>query len=211
LYEFINLIKNKMSPDEFIAILKKRDVGDIVDEYIITNDSGPNVKQDALKNIEVKLRETFQFSQDVKIEVIVVGSAKLGFSIMEKSQPNKGFQPRYRSYRPGKSDIDIAIVSANLYGRLWSGLARHGAAKRDFPWRIGDLSDYMLHGWIRPDKFPADPPQEVKDWETAISDIQKEKLFRYLKPRFALYQSRFFLKTYQMRGVRDAQRAARFE
>lgn len=200
-----------MTPDDFKAILKTREAGDIVDDYIINPDPGPNIKADALESVAMKLREVFQIGVEHKIEAIVVGSAKLGFSIVEKSRLNKPFQPRYRSYRPGRSDIDIAIISAVLYGRVWAGLARQGASRPEFPWRLEDLSDYMLHGWIRPDKFPIDPPQEVKDWESAISQIQTSLQFRYLRPRFALFQSRFFLKIYQMRGVRDAQRAARFE
>src|SRR6478672_4967349 len=54
------------------------------------------------------------------VEVIVVGSAKLGFSLVEKDRPV--YKPRYRSFDV-ESDIDIAVISSKLYSTCWRELS----------------------------------------------------------------------------------------
>lgn len=199
-----------MTPDDFKKLLLDLPAAQIVDEYVLSDDPGPYTSKDALNVLRERARSVFGLTGQQPIDVIVVGSAKLGFSILEK-RGRDGYRPAYRSYEPGVSDIDVAVVSPALYGKLWVELARYGACQDHFPWRTADLADYMLHGWIRPDKFPVNGPQRCKDWKDLVSEVGRSEHFRYKKLRCALYHSKAFLNHYQQRGVLEAQRAERFE
>lgn len=195
-----------MTPDEFRDHLRTKNAADIVDEYIINDVPGPHLKPDALVFLAERARLAFQIKPEQDLTPIVVGSAKLGFSFTEKREKESGYKPRYRSYDPGGSDIDIAIVSPILYGKIWRGIALYGANQRHFPWR-SDLGTYMLHGWIRPDKFPDPLPQECKDWRELMNNLSQSTFFKYRRLRCAIYHSKYFLKIYQQRGVSEAQNA----
>ena len=194
-----------MIADEFRALLLGGEaIQKIVADHLISDGPGAHVSQPALDFIADMTRQRFQIPVDAALRVIVVGSAKLGFSIIEKTVPMNTVKPRYRDYVPGVSDIDIAMVSAALYAKLWAGLALFGANKQKFPWR-SKLSDYMFHGWIRPDKFPFEnPPQVCKDWTRLRDELNRSAHFSHAPLRCAIFQSPYFLSLYQQRSVRDA-------
>ncbi len=193
-----------MEPEHFKQLLLQKSVEDIVEECILTDDPGQFTTMAALEEFKETLRVAFQLSIDTRPRAIVVGSAKLGFSYLEKrARDGTSYKPAYRSYEPGESDIDIAVISPHIYGRIWQDLARLGSNQTKFPWK-NDMSPYMFHGWIRPDKFPHPAPQLCVDWKKAIDDTSRNPHFRYKKLRCGLYQSRYFLKLYQSRGVRQA-------
>lgn len=198
-----------MQPEEFRKLLLHQSAGDIVEQIILANHPGPYLGKDALSALESSVRAKFALDDTQSLTAIVVGSAKLGFATLEKSgREGCPYKPAYREYQPGRSDIDIAVVSPVLYGRIWHDLALFGANQNPFPWR-SDLSAYMLHGWLRPDKFPHGGPQRCIDWKEVISDISRSEHFRYKKLRCGIFHSLFFLKIYQQRGILAAQQAER--
>jgi hypothetical protein len=121
-------------------------------------------------------------------EIIVVGSAKLGFSIA----PTK----RYRAFGE-TSDIDVAIVSPQLFDRVWHEVfgyldsARSWEARRDF-------ANYFVRGWIRPDKLP---PGEnflfTQEWFDFFRGLSNSREFGDIKISGALYRDWIFLEKYQ--------------
>ena len=198
-----------MTPEEFRESLVSLPSDEIVDKFILTDDPGPYTSREALAELEAQIRAKFGLIDGQQLSIIVVGSAKLGFSIIDKpARDGRPYKPAYRDYRPGESDIDVAVVSPHLYGRLWHDIARFGANQHAFPWR-SDLSAYMLHGWIRPDKFPSPAPRKCTDWKELIYDVSRSTHFRYKKLRCGIFHSRYFLKIYQQRGVTAAQQAER--
>lgn len=198
-----------MTPDDFRQLLREKEAYEIVEELILSEDPGPNTTQDALDYLLAETRAMFSLDATQKLEAIVVGSAKLGFSFLEKfPRDGQGYKPAFRDYVTGVSDIDIAIVSQHLYGQLWKEIAHFGANQPKFPWKSA-LGDYMLHGWIRPDKFPLTTPQKCLDWKTLVQNVSRSHHFRYKKLRCAIYHSRYFLNLYQQRGVTIAQQAER--
>ena len=78
-------------------------------------------------------------------EIIVVGSAKLGFSIA----PGK----RWRAFGD-ESDIDIAIVSPLLFDQVWRATYEYANRPGIFWSSKRNFIDYLFRGWIRPDKLP---------------------------------------------------------
>ena len=196
-----------MTPDDFRELLRSKTAEEIVERHIISDDPGLFTNRDALGLLEAQARATFRLQEEHSLSTIVVGSAKLGFAILEKS-PRNGVEgkPAYRKYTPGISDIDVAVVSPVLYTRIWQDLARFGARRTSFPWTT-ELAPYMLNGWIRPDKFPSEAPQRCIDWKTMVQKVSRMEPFRYKRLRCGLYHSKFFLQIYQQRGVLAAQRA----
>lgn len=196
----------RVTTDQFKQLLRTKSAAEIVDEHLINSDPGPYISSEALNFLENQLRLVFQLKTEQQLATIVVGSAKIGFAYLEKPARNGGiYKPAYREYQAGVSDIDIAIVSPNLYWKIWSELARHGASQQRYPWRPPDLGDYMLHGWIRPDKFPKGAPMICNDFKNTIYAVGRNDYFKYKRLRCGLYCSRYFLRLYHQRGVRLAQ------
>ena len=196
-----------MTPEEFRELLLQQSPEDIVDQYILTEDPGPHISRAALDKLQIRIREVFAVPPEHSISMQVVGSAKLGFAILDKpARLGRPYKPAYRAFDPGASDIDVAVVSPVVYMKLWHDLAKSGASAAHFPWR-GELSAYMLHGWLRPDKFPTGGPPRCSDWRDLVNHIQRTEDFRYKKLRCGIFHSRYYLKIYQQRGVQAAQRA----
>jgi hypothetical protein len=197
-----------MTAEEFKHLLREKTAEEIVEGYLLSNDTGPHTSRDALNELEERARLVFDLKADQTLTTIVVGSAKLGFAYLDKpaKADGSGYKPAYRSYEPGVSDIDVAVVSPMLYGRIWQDLARFGAQQIKFPWR-SDVAAYMLHGWLRPDKFPSAAPQRCNDWKNVVYAVSRTQHFKYKRLRCGIYHSRFFLKLYQQRGVIAAQQA----
>lgn len=191
-----------MTPDQFRQLLFALDESEIVRTHIVNSDSGPHITDATLRHIESVIRDKFLLTNEQRVSAIVVGSAKLGFSFLEKIS-KQGTKPAYRSYEPGVSDVDIAIISPVVYGKIWSDLASIGARAAFFPDQ-SKLGRYMFHGWLRPDQFPSPKPQKCKDWDEVYKELQRFKPLMNKKLRLALYHSQHFLETYQQRGVRLA-------
>lgn len=199
-----------MDADEFKRLLRVKTAAAIVEDHITTDDPGPFLTPDAIAAIEATARAKLQITAEQSLKAIIVGSAKLGFSYIEKRGRDGILKPAYRSFRPGDSDIDVAIVSPHAYGKLWYELAHRGSEQLKFP-NESRLGDYMFHGWIRPDKFPNPPTSRCLDWNNVLHILQGSSHFRYKKLRLALFHSKAFLNSYQQRGVRLAQETEMIE
>ena len=73
-----------MTPDNFRQLLLEMDDSELVRTHIVTTDPGPNIPATTLRHIETVIRAKFQLTIDQRVSAIVVGSAKLGFSFIEK-------------------------------------------------------------------------------------------------------------------------------
>lgn len=176
---------------------------EIVRAHITTPDPGPYLSSHNLRHIESVIRTKFNLTNNERVSAIVVGSAKLGFSFLDKERDGVIIKPAYRTYVAGVSDIDIAIVSPSVYGQIWSALAGTGSHSQYFP-VSSKLGNYMYHGWIRPDHFPSSKPQRCLDWDEAYRELKGDPGLRNKKLRLALYHSQHFLEIYQQRGIRIA-------
>lgn len=120
-------------------------------------------------------------------EVLVVGSAKLGFSIA----PNKRYQLFGES-----SDIDIALVAPQLFEQMWAEVydyKRSGAYWENHD----DFCRYLFQGWIRPDKLP---PSHLfvrcEDWWDYFRRLTQSGRFGPFTIRAGLYRSWKFFEGY---------------
>lgn len=124
--------------------------------------------------------------------IIMVGSGKLGFSIA----PDKRYQPF-----GNESDIDIAVVSENLYRQIWQEVFTYDNSVRNWISRE-KFGIYHLKGWIRPDKLPAAHTfNRTKEWWEFFQSLTASNRFGPYKIRAGLFFSMDFLESYQAQCV----------
>ena len=90
----------------FRSELRRRDARDLCRRFLIFG-SCAQLDDESYYGLKAAIAENFNIHPN---EIIVVGSTKLGFSIV----PAK----RYRAFGEA-SDIDVAIVSPQLFDRVW--------------------------------------------------------------------------------------------
>lgn len=120
--------------------------------------------------------------------VVMVGSGKLGFSIAPKK--------RYKPF-DYESDIDLAIVSKEIYEDIWREVFKYDNNVRG--WTDRDkFGAYHLKGWIRPDKLPTSSTfNRTQEWWDFFRELTSSGKYGSYKIRAGLFHSFHFLETYQ--------------
>lgn len=145
--------------------------------YTLGDDHHYRLKEEVCEHFSVEFND-----------VILVGSGKLGFSI----KPNKRYVPF-----GDESDIDLAIVSTNLFERIWEEAYLYKKSSADWP-NKNIFFKYVSEGWIRPDKLPPSKYFAFTErWWRFFNEITKSNRYGPYKIRAGLYYSHFFLKEYQ--------------
>lgn len=134
-------------------------------------------------------------------EVHIVGSAKLGYGLLEKKRKDQPTLPAFRPF-DGNSDIDIAFLSPTLFDIVWDELATFALGKPWLPHRMNKLGDYLVYGWIRPDQVPYGARLRTYDaWRDTIRKLSVSNDFNRRKISGALYRNKEFFIKYQSRGI----------
>jgi predicted nucleotidyltransferase len=121
-------------------------------------------------------------------EVVVVGSTKLGFSIV----PGKRYRPFGES-----SDIDVAIVSPKLFDRVWQEVFEYLSSASSWHKRA-EFAQYFVRGWVRPDKLPSGPTFRFTDsWFGFFRSLSNSREFGDIPISGGLYRDWLFLERYQ--------------
>lgn len=124
--------------------------------------------------------------------VVVVGSAKLGFSIKP--------QRRYGAFGDS-SDIDVAIVSEGLFRRYWEGLQRY-VDDGGYWERQSRFQGKFFDGWIRPDLMPPSKTYApTSEWWEFFLQMTQSDLSRGCKVTGGIYFDWDCLDRYQIRAV----------
>lgn len=166
------------------------DVPSLVQRYITYGDC---FMLSASSYIDLKARIARNFGIHTS-EVLVVGSAKLGFSIA----PDKRYQPFGDS-----SDIDVALCSGQLFDAIWKDVFDYWTRSELWP-GLDDFRKYLFRGWMRPDKLPpARSFVRSQEWWEFFRNLTMEGTFGPYKIRGALYKNWHFLETYQQKCIRD--------
>ena len=125
-------------------------------------------------------------------DVLVVGSAKLGFSIA----PDK----KYRIFGDN-SDIDVAIISSHFFELIWKDLHRFISQQRYWQGQ-NDFNKFLFRGWIRPDILPSDHGFEfAKEWWEFFNKLSVSREFDVVRIRGGIYKDWHFLESYQMIAI----------
>jgi len=125
-------------------------------------------------------------------EVLVVGSAKLGFS----TAPHK----RYRVFNDN-SDIDVVIVNSKLFDDIWYVVYK--CWKNKVLWENEkDFQKYMFRGWLRPDFFPASQSMTTsKDWWEYFRALTASGKYGHYKLAGAIYKNWDYIEQYQAGAI----------
>lgn len=124
-----------------------------------------------------------------KLQIKIVGSAKLGFSLKTLIL-NQNFR-----FFDITSDIDIAIISDELYDDFWSDTYKEFC--KNYFWRDrNSFEKFFFRGWVRPDMLPQ-KLQRRNFWFDTMTEIRRDIFDDELKITAGLYKSTDFLMGYQ--------------
>jgi hypothetical protein len=127
-------------------------------------------------------------------EVLVVGSAKLGFSIAS----GKRFRPFCDT-----SDIDVAVISSSAFDSIWQSVFEFKCAKGYWD-KERSFNEYLARGWIRPDMLPpAKKFRQCKQWWEFFQGLSRSREFGPIKITAGLYRNWRFLEAYQSVAVEE--------
>lgn len=136
--------------------------------------------------------------------VQIVGSAKVGFSL----SPSKLFSP-FHDECPDKpsSDIDIAIISEQLYKKFWDEL-RQAKRIRYKQTYYNHLTESIFRGYIN-EKDLMEVDGMCHEWESLIRPINVElqDTLGFIHPiTYRVYRSWEDLEEYQLIGISKAKK-----
>jgi hypothetical protein len=169
----------------------------LVQKYVTTGTSAV-LDEDLLFSLK---KEISDFLKIHPSEVILVGSAKVGFSLA----PDK----RYRAFGD-ESDLDIAIISHNLFDQIWHSVLEYKYSGR-FWNKENEFKHHFFHGWIRPDKLPpSDRFEFAKQWWEYFSDLRASAKFGPYKIAGGIYRTWEFLDSYQSICIEKCKNEGKF-
>jgi hypothetical protein len=195
-----------MEVDEF----KRRLTADRLDELadnVLLADGAAHVSDAQFEIICQKIAAAYGVSA-TDIHIVITGSAKLGFSLIEKKNDDGTLRPRFRSFGPD-SDIDVAVLSPKIFDAVWFELSSYAANRPWFPLEHKRLGPYLVSGWLRPDHFPHGASLlNCRKWFPLFASLSADVRFGRRKVRAGLFNSVEQLRQYQLRSLRDAQSGA---
>jgi len=188
-----------MTVDELKYEILNSELDDFVERNILTVES-LHFPLEQKRHVAENLSTKFQIQLDPS-QVCVVGSAKLGFGLFGKRISDTESLTPFREFRPD-SDIDLAIISKELFECLWHELAIFANSQLYTPWNSQKLGDYFIYGWIRPDHFPHSARlRRCDDWWDCFRSLSSSRIFGYRTIRGGLYHSIEHLKYYQINSL----------
>ena len=175
----IRLFNEELANHDALHVVRKKIIHGRT--YILDDDKYYDLKSE--------ISEAFKIHPN---EVIIVGSAKLGFSIA----PHKQYQQFSNS-----SDIDVAVISSHFFDNIWESIHRYNDSG-GYHERLPDFRQYLFNGWIRPDLLPTSETFSfAKQWWEFFNDISQAGRYSSIKIRGGLYKNWYYLESYQIRGV----------
>jgi hypothetical protein len=153
---------------------------------------------------ERALRERIAKNFAIDVErVIIVGSAKLGFTLRHKRAfDRRNERPPFSPFCQN-SDVDVAIVSDALFDSIWKKCFEfwHGSGYGNATnyWPGGaHFRDYIFRGWMRPDHLPSEGDFTYKtEWFDFFRRLTSDRAAGDYKVTAGLYRELYFLKMYQ--------------
>lgn len=176
--------------DAFRKELSTKTVDNLVRRHITFGECYA-LKTDAYFELKERISHHFGIHHN---EVVVVGSAKLGFSIA----PDK----RYRPFG-NTSDIDVALCCGQLFDKIWADVFDYWRAG-GFWHALDQFRKYLFRGWMRPDKLPKSYGH-TQEWWDFFRSLSATSDFGPYKVSGALYKDWHFLESYQAKCVTDCQ------
>lgn len=191
--------------DDFRRDLLALSEEEVVRKYYFETEPA-HLSVDDITHAARMLGAAFQIDID-DIGIVVSGSARLGFTTVDKTDESGRPRPAYTDF-DAESDIDLAIVSPRLFQAIWNELSYYASRQNPFPWSHRRLGDYLISGWLRPDHFPkVNSLPYVGEWWPTFDRISRQTRFGRRKVRGGLFHSEYQLQLYLRRAVRQLKMA----
>lgn len=195
------------SVNEFKNILLSVPLEAVVREYVF--EGVPYVfreKPHVLKILHQHLCPTLKVPET---NVVVVGSAKIGFSLSPHNFPRQFSD---------ESDIDVIIVDESLFDEVWKTMLKCNYPRRyrlngtDLNWTRRRMND-LYWGWFVPDKIRYDglsfpsvlkPLRDIStNWFNAFRSLSRKTEFASRDVSGRLYRSWDHALLYHVEGLRQ--------
>jgi hypothetical protein len=134
-------------------------------------------------------------------DVIITGSAKLGFTLV----PKEG-RPIFSPFGDS-SDIDVAIISPKLFTELWRSSLDFVLDHGDWP-DANSFRKFLMKGWLRPDRLPknAEFPSS-RDWFDFFRELTASGRFGPYKISAGVYFDEWFWEKYASSSFKNCRLA----
>lgn len=191
----------------FQADLRQRSAQEIYDTYVRPTECKGMPELDEA-GLRAQVSDRFSVPAD---NVIIVGSAKVGFTL--RAKPGEDGEPDRPAFSPvaDTSDVDLAIVSDRLFDEIWKACFEFwhssGYANSGTYWpRAKNFRDYIFRGWMRPDWLPSEGGFVYKnEWFDFFRGLTSARAAGDYKITAGLYREEYFLRTYQCMGIAQCQ------
>lgn len=158
---------------------------------------------------KIKVGEEFDFKKDIASilnvhirDVVIVGSGKLGFSLKPNNAENGLYLFKSFDSNPDKkSDLDIGIISPNLFDIEMRNLYEHTGFYKN-PW--GDrnsFAKYVLKGKIAIRFLP----KGFSLTEEISKVVEKYQMSYGREVNIEIYKSWFYFETYHQENIKNIQ------
>jgi len=193
--------------EEFQTALLNRPLDEVVANYVLT---GTPFVFEAQPEALLRLQNHVARALSVHAaNVIVVGSAQVGFSLSPDNFPRRFSR---------ESDIDVAVIDEPLFDRVWHTLLKwHYPRRLNLPtgdWRwTSDRRKELYWGWFVPDRIRftgLSLPTALKPirdcsslWFNTFRSLSRYPEFAGRDVSGRLYRTREHLNMYQAEGLRQ--------
>lgn len=192
--------------EEFRGDLETLDAEHVFHKHLLASRS-PVLLPAQERNIVFEIAKSF----DTPVTgVFLVGSAKLGFRLLAKGEDRARTIPQREQFSPfdDHSDIDVAIISQELFQAYWRKVCAFHAgggyrhfSKWDESNPLHTFTYYLMQGWIRPDGLPASANYDMRgEWVSKVDRVDNLRLAP-AKVKVGLYFDPKFLASYQIRAI----------
>ena len=201
------------STHEFANILLSNPLDVVVQKYIFTGT--PFVFRDQPKRSELLTQHLSDSLSLSERKIIVVGSAKIGFSLSPDNFPRQFSD---------NSDIDIVVIDRTLFDQFWITMLqwnypwRYRLGVADWDWAKKRMTD-LYWGWLEPDKihyeglsFPSAlrPLRDIStNWFNAFRSLSHYPEFVRRNVSGRLYRTRKHALLYHKNGLQKLTKAIR--
>ena len=148
--------------------------------------------EDLYFDLKEEIAEYFKINP---LRIIMVGSAKLGFSI----SPRKPWK-----HITNESDIDITIIDEKIFDEFWKELFEFNIERtprtKGQNEKYKDFLDYLFKGWIRPDVFPFDYKRRI-EWFNFLKSLYNK--YDNRKVSAGIFRNEYFFENYQISNIKN--------
>lgn len=179
---------------EFALMLRERNHEELVEDLLrgipFAFEGDPGLYGTLLGEISAAL----EIEQET---ITLVGSGRIGFSLAPE---------KYGTPFSDKSDLDMAIINADLFDQAWREMIRLGDAYYTLrpavrEWLKAHRQNHVFWGIIYPDRLPGIVTLSSK-WFSAFKGLSRNPTFAKRQTTGRLYRTREHLVVHQMYSCR---------